>query len=106
MTSLGPSRHTSLHVGFTPLLPIGQFGGGGSFIITLAAAARLAYFLSGMFTDSSRSLGRGSDLEDEDDGPTVVAKVQLGLLSSARQLQSTLNRLGDELDTNSSSGLS
>jgi len=49
---------------------------------------------------------RGGDLDrGQIDGPVAIAQLQVGLLASARELQSDLRRLAAAADTSSSQGL-
>jgi len=55
-------------------------------------------------------LGSGSSAGGEDllagrDGPVTIAQVQVGLLASARELQSDLRRMAGSADTSSPAGL-
>lgn len=87
--------------GFPFLIPFFGFGGGFGGLFTLLLFGSLASFLIRSFRNASAT--------DEFGGysaPTVsVAKVQVGLLADARQLQADLNRLAQTADTGSSAGL-
>ncbi|MEM6451529.1 MAG: DUF1517 domain-containing protein [Cyanobacteria bacterium P01_D01_bin.105] len=90
--------------GFPFILPFVGFGGfGGLFGVFLTIA------LVNFVVRSFRSAGIGS--EDYGDtysaNPTVsVARLQVGLLAQARELQEDLNRLATAADTSNSAGLS
>lgn len=87
--------------GFPFLVPIFGVGGGFGGLFTLLLFASVASFLIRSF--------RSATATDEFGGysaPSVsVAKVQVGLLADARQLQADLNRLAQTADTGSSAGL-
>jgi len=96
-------------IGFPFLLPIFGFGGGGlfGFLVLMAVVGLIANALRG-------GGGGGPALSYDDgpmapatrpDGPVSIAQVQLGLLASARDLQSDLRRLAASADTSSSLGL-
>ncbi len=76
------------------LLPF-MFSGGGSLLSLLVLVT-----IGGILVQAFRNSGITS-LQSK----VTVAKVQVGLLSSARSLQSDLNRLAMESDTSSQSGL-
>ena len=87
--------------GFPFLLPFIGFGGGGLFSVLIFFA--LANFLVRAFRNAGVS-------EDEGYGgysstsKVSVARVQVGLLANARELQPELNRLALTADTSSASG--
>jgi uncharacterized membrane protein len=87
--------------GFPFLFPLFGFGGGFGGLFSILIVIAIANFLVRSF----RSVG-GDDFNSlESDNPQVsVAKVQVGLLSQARGLQSELNELALSADTNSSVG--
>jgi len=84
-------------------LPFLIGGGGGSLVGLLAVVA-----IAGVILQAVRNSGL-DNLFNSDNGEKsnsiTVSKIQIGLLSSARQLQQDLNRLAMEADTNTSSGL-
>ena len=85
--------------GFPFLLPFFGFGGfGGIFSILIFIA--IANFLVRSF----RNAGVSGDLGYSDRSKVSVAQVQVGLLSSARELQTELNKLALTADTGSASG--
>lgn len=45
------------------------------------------------------------ELDDPDNAPMSVVKIQVGLLGTARELQKDLNRMGNSVDTSSPGGL-
>ena len=97
-------------IGFPFLIPLFGFGGGGlfGFLILMAVVGVLANALRGGGGGGALPAGaRGGDLayEPPSDGPVTIAQIQLGLLASARDLQSDLRRLAGSADTSSSSGL-
>jgi len=77
------------------LLPF-LFGGGGGSLLSLLVLITIG----GILVQAFRNAGITS-LQSK----VGVAKVQVGLLASARSLQSDLNRLAMESDTSSQSGL-
>lgn len=90
--------------GFPFILPFVGFGGAsGLFGIFIAIA--IANFLIRSF----RSAGVGGDeygsYGDTANPPVSVARVQIGLLAQARELQVDLNRLANTADTGTSAGL-
>ncbi len=85
--------------GFPFLLPFFGFGGfGGLFSILIFIA--IANFLVRSFS----SITSGGDSEYVDRSQVSVAQVQVGLLSTARELQQELNNLALTADTSSASG--
>lgn len=84
--------------GFPFLLPFIGYGGGGLFSILIFFA--IASFLVRAF----RSAGVGGDDGYSSMSKVAVAQVQVGLLSSARELQPELNRLALTADTSTASG--
>lgn len=85
-------------------LPFFIGGGGGSLVGLLAIVA-----IAGVVLQAVRNSGLDNLLGDKLGGNNTtnvtVSKIQIGLLSSARQLQQDLNRLAMEADTNTSAGL-
>jgi len=97
-------------IGFPFLIPLFGFGGGGlfGFLILMAVVGVLANALRGGGGGPALPAGmRGGDLAygPPADGPVTIAQLQVGLLASARDLQSDLRRLAASADTGSSSGL-
>lgn len=86
--------------GFPFLLPFfGGFGGMGS-LFTILIFIAIANFLVRSFSNAG---GGGTSLGY--DNPTVsIGKVQVGLLSNARDLQNELNDIAANADTGSASG--
>jgi uncharacterized membrane protein len=93
-------------IGFPFLIPIFGFGGGGlfGFLILMAIAGFLVNTLRG---GGGMTSGGGGSLAaaPRADGPVTIAQLQVGLLSSARELQDDLRRLAATADTTGSSGL-
>jgi uncharacterized membrane protein len=86
-------------IGFPFLLPFFGFGGfGGLFSLFIVIA--LANFLLRSF----RNAGVGGESGYITNTKVAVAQVQVGLLSSARELQTELDRLAQTADTGSASG--
>ncbi len=78
------------------------FGGGGG-ILGIFVALTVASFLLQSFRQING--GDESDLESGSNPTVSIAQVQVGLLSSARSLQSDLNRIATSANTNSTEGL-
>jgi uncharacterized membrane protein len=79
------------------------FVGGGGSLLTL-----LVFFaVAGVLVQGFRRARSGNELGyDPIDNPTIsVAKLQVGLLADARELQSDLNKLALAADTSSTTGL-
>lgn len=93
-------------IGFPFIVPIFGFGGGGlfGFLVLMAVAGLLMNALRG--GGGPRLAGDG-EMEERPpvEGPVTMAQVQVGLLASARDLQSDLRRLAAAADTSSSVGL-
>lgn len=86
--------------GFPFIVPFVGFGGGGLFTLLIFIA--IATFLLRSF----RSIASGDGAEYEGVSPNVsVARLQVGLLAKARELQTDLNRIAENADTNSTAGL-
>lgn len=86
--------------GFPFLLPFVGFGGGGLFTLLIFIA--IATFLLRSFRSATDSEGGEYGVAS----PNVsVARLQVGLLAKARELQTDLNRIAENADTNSSAGL-
>ena len=92
-------------IGFPFLIPIFGFGGGGllGFLVLMAVAGVLINALRGGGSGALPASGNISTPVRQ--GPVSIAQVQVGLLASARDLQSDLRRLAGSADTTSSSGL-
>ncbi len=88
--------------GFPFLIPFFGFGGGGGLFGIIIAIA-IANFLVRSF----RSAGAGEEgFGGSPANPKVsVARLQVGLLAQARDLQANLNRLANTADTGTSAGL-
>jgi uncharacterized membrane protein len=92
-------------LGFPFIVPIFGFGGGMFGLLVLMAVVGLlvnAFRGAGSALPSS---GGGSLPSVAADGPVTIAQLQVGLLSSARDLQADLRRLAGSADTSSSEGL-
>ena len=91
--------------GFPFIFPLFGFGGGGLFSLLIMFA------IAGFLIRTFRQVTSGGNSYDEYGGYTAtsskvsVAKLQVGLLSEARSLQSDLNRIALSADTSSSEGL-
>jgi uncharacterized membrane protein len=87
-------------IGFPFIIPFFGFGGGGllGFLVLMAVVGLIANALRGVGSGERPALPRT-------DGPVSMVQIQVGLLASARQLQTDLRRLAATADTGSSSGL-
>jgi uncharacterized membrane protein len=97
--SSSPSYSSSWGGGF-PIIPFfigGGFGGGLFSLLLLVIVA-------GAIMQAFRGRGEGEGITGMD-SKVSVAKIQVGLLASARSLQQELTRLALESDTSSSEGL-
>ena len=105
-------------IGFPFLIPMFGFGGGGlfGFLVLMAVVGLLVNAVrgggggrSGVGGGGGPSLasGRGGDLAygGRPDGPVTIAQVQVGLLATARDLQTDLRRLASSADTSQAAGL-
>ncbi|MGA7935967.1 MAG: DUF1517 domain-containing protein [Kovacikia sp.] len=92
-------------IGFPFVFPLFFGGGGGLFSILIFLA--IASFLVQTFRRVRGGDGLGSvDGYGEVSNPTIsVAKLQVGLLAEARELQTDLNKLARTADTSSTTGL-
>lgn len=87
--------------GFPFLMPFVFSGGGGLFSILIFLA--VANFLVQSFR---RSRSGDDSVGYSDENPTIsVAKLQVGLLAEARELQADLNTIAQKADTSSTAGL-
>ena len=98
-------------IGFPFLIPMFGFGGGGLFGFLVLMA------VGGLLLNAVRGGGGGgqgpaisgsrSDLVGggRPDGPVTISQLQVGLLASARQLQTDLRRLAGSADTSHAAGL-
>lgn len=91
-------------IGFPFVLPF-FFGGGGlfGFLVLMAVVGLIVNAVRG--GAGAMAGGAGAMAAPRADGPVSVAQVQVGLLASARELQSDLRRLAASADTSSSTGL-
>jgi uncharacterized membrane protein len=84
--------------GFPFIFPFFGFGGGGLFTLLIVFA--VANFLIRSFNNAGEEA-----IEEYNSNPTVsVAQLQIGLLASARSLQTELNQIAESADTGSASG--
>lgn len=85
--------------GFPFLIPFFGFGGGGLFSLLIFIA------VTGFIFRSFRSIAGGGDELVSVSNPTVsVARVQVGLMAQARNLQGDLDRMAQMADTGSAQG--
>jgi uncharacterized membrane protein len=92
-------------LGFPFIVPIFGFGGGLFGLLVLMAVVGLLVNAFRGAGSALPSAGGGSLPSYAADGPVTIAQLQVGLLSSARDLQSDLRRLAGSADTSSSEGL-
>ena len=88
--------------GFPFLIPFVGFGGGGLFSLLIFLA--IAGFLARTFRNISQGGMEGSSGNGYSPTTISVAQLRVGLLASARELQTDLDKLARAADTNSSSG--
>jgi uncharacterized membrane protein len=91
-------------IGFPFVLPF-FFGGGGlfGFLVLMAVVGLIVNAVRG--GAGAMAGGGGALAAPRADGPVSVAQVQVGLLASARDLQSDLRRLAASADTSNATGL-
>ena len=100
-------------IGFPFLIPMFGFGGGGlfGFLVLMAVVGLLVNAVrgggGGQGSGQALARGRGGDLAygGRTDGPVTIAQVQVGLLATARDLQTDLRRLASSADTSQAAGL-
>ena len=98
-------------IGFPFLIPMFGFGGGGlfGFLVLMAVGGLLVNAVRGGGGGGQGSAisGSRSDLVGggRPDGPVTISQLQVGLLASARQLQTDLRRLAGSADTSHAAGL-
>ena len=80
----------------------GMYGGGLGFLPTLIFIGAAAYFASNLLGDTSWNR---DDWEERDEERIAVARVQVGLLGQARELQRELDAIAGKADTESRKGL-
>ncbi len=90
-------------IGFPFILPI--FGGGGlfGFLILMAIAGVIVNSVRGLNSSSIGNSSTGIDLAPP--GQVSMIQLQMGLLASAKELQSDLRKLANTADTSTQSGL-
>lgn len=91
--------------GFPFLIPFLGVGGGFGGLFSILIFIAIANFLVSSFRrvgDSNGSLGYPGGTTNP---PVSIAKLQVGLLAEARELQADLNRIAQTADTGSSEGL-
>ncbi len=89
-------------MGFPFILPFLGFGGGFGSLFSILVVFAIANFVMGALRNTGNGGGQ-SELES-DNPPVSVAKIQVGLLASARELQRELNELGLSADTGTPEG--
>lgn len=95
-------------IGFPFLIPMFGFGGGGlfGFLILMTIAGVLVNALrGGGGGGGALPSANGRSYAARPDGPVAVAQLQVGLLATARELQTDLRRLAATANTGSNAGL-
>ncbi len=87
--------------GFPFILPFFGFGGGFGGLFSILIVFAIANFLMNAF----RNLSEEKTIADATNPKVSVAKVQVGLLAQARELQADLEKLARRADTSTSTGL-
>ena len=100
----GPGYYPGGGFGFPFLLPIFGFGGGFGGLFTILIFIGIANFLVRSFRNatSGDEYGYGGTVASP---KLTVARLQIGLLADARELQADLNRVAQTANTGSSAGL-
>nr|YP_002048797.1 hypothetical protein PCC_0135 [Paulinella chromatophora]ACB42587.1 hypothetical protein PCC_0135 [Paulinella chromatophora] len=103
----GYSGYRGGGMGFPFLIPIYGFGGGGmfSFFIFIAIIGVLINSLQSVGVVSPLEESNGENLEQRREGPVTVLQLRIGLLASARDLQTDLRYLASTANTGTSKGL-
>ncbi|GCE65207.1 hypothetical protein OMCYN_01142 [cyanobiont of Ornithocercus magnificus] len=103
----GYSGYRGGGIGFPFLIPIFGFGGGGlfGFLILMAAVGVLLNAMRSGGETSSLNNDREYNLGNRPEQPITITQLQVGLLSSARNLQEDLRRLASVANTSNTSGL-
>lgn len=93
-------------IGFPFIIPIFGFGGGGlfGFLILMAIVGVLVNAFRGAGSGGGTAIG-GDRVNTINPGPVSLIQVQVGLLASAKALQSDLRQLAATADTSQASGL-
>lgn len=102
----GYSRGYGGSIGFPFIIPIFGFGGGGlfGFLILMAIVGVLVNAFRGAGSGGGTAIG-GDRVDTINPGPVSLIQVQVGLLASAKALQSDLRQLAATADTSQASGL-
>ncbi len=92
-------------IGFPFLIPIFGFGGGGlfGFLILMSIAGVLVNALRGAAPTLNASTP--NYLNQKPEGPVNILQVQMGLLASAKEIQTDLRQLASNANTSSMEGL-
>ena len=92
-------------MGFPFILPIFGFGGGGlfGFLILLSIAGVIANSIRGSNSPTIGSTSRS--LNANTPAPVNMVQLQIGLLASAKNIQTDLRELASSANTSDSSGL-
>jgi uncharacterized membrane protein len=102
----GYSRGYGGGIGFPFIIPIFGFGGGGlfGFLILMAIVGVLVNAFRGAGSGGGTAIG-GDRVNTINPGPVSLIQLQVGLLASAKALQSDLRQLAARADTSQASGL-
>ncbi|QBE68346.1 DUF1517 domain-containing protein [Synechococcus sp. WH 8101] len=102
----GYSRGYGGGIGFPFIIPIFGFGGGGlfGFLILMAIVGVLVNAFRSAGSGGGTAIG-GDRVNTINPGPVSLIQVQVGLLASAKALQSDLRQLAATADTSQASGL-
>lgn len=100
----GPAYYPGGGFGFPFLFPLFGFGGGFGGLFTILLFIGIANFLVRSFRNatSGDEYGYGGTVSTP---KVTVARLQIGLLAEARELQADLNRVAQTANTGSSAGL-
>jgi len=91
-------------IGFPFILPIFGFGGGlFGFLILMSIAGVITNSIRGSNTSTTENLNRR--LRERPAGPVTMVQLQIGLLASAKAIQTDLRELASSADTNNANGL-
>ena len=104
----GYNRGFGRGMGFPFIIPIFGFGGGGlfGFLVLAAIVGVLVNAVRNAGGGGAPSMGGGYQAPRElSNGPVSLLQMQIGLLASAKALQTDLRQLAASADTGSSSGL-
>ena len=94
-------------MGFPFILPIFGFGGGGlfGFLILMSIAGVIANSIRGANTPNIGIPNRNLNERERASGPVTMVQLQIGLLASAKEIQTDLRELASSADTSDAKGL-